>query len=103
MLTAQPGNNFQSSGSFFGLEAHWFSGTPALVAMVIRLQIPESPRNTMDVLLNGKNMHPSTKLTSPPIHCSQESAIRVVVRQEYFEPIGGGRNDGEYSQVPPGV
>ena len=44
-----------------------FGGIPALVAFVIRLQIPESPRYTMDVLLDTQRaLDETTEYFEPP-------------------------------------
>ena len=63
----------QSPDCFRAVDRAWrwiigFGGIPALIAFVIRLQIPESPRYTMDVLLNSKRALDETT--------------------EYFEPTG---------------
>lgn len=63
----------QSSECFKAVDSAWrwiigFGGIPALVAFIIRLQIPESPRYTMDVLLDPQRAFDETT--------------------EYFEPAG---------------
>ena len=55
-----------SLGCFRAVDKDWrwivgIGGLPALLAMIIRLQIPESPRYTMDVLLDWKKALKDTK------------------------------------------
>ena len=56
----------QSPECFRAVDRAWrwivgIGGLPALLAWVIRLQIPESPRYTMDVLMDGKKALKDTK------------------------------------------
>ena len=64
----------KSTECFVAVDRAWrwiigLGGLPALIAFVIRLQIPESPRYTMDVLLNTqKALEETTEYFEPENH-----------------------------------